>query len=57
MIQRHRCHGYSTPEFRAVKQIQIPNPSSGVDSFVHELEAVAKFSQDKVGGPLLFGID
>ncbi|KAK7414264.1 hypothetical protein QQX98_006861 [Neonectria punicea] len=46
-LQRRWSKGSATPDFRAVKQIQISNPGSGVGSFVHELEALAKFSQDK----------
>jgi hypothetical protein len=37
-----------TPELRAVKQIRVFRPISESDKFIRELDALAKFSKDKV---------
>ena len=49
-LERMAKGSQTTPEFRAVKQIRVQKPITDGDLYIRELEALAKFSQDKAGG-------
>ncbi|KAH7163515.1 kinase-like domain-containing protein [Dactylonectria estremocensis] len=46
-LQRRISESPVAPQLRAVKQIQISDRNSGAKGYVRELEALAKFSQDR----------
>ncbi|KAH7171437.1 kinase-like domain-containing protein [Dactylonectria macrodidyma] len=46
-LQRRISESRVAPELRAVKQIEISDRNSGAKGYVRELEALAKFSQDR----------